>query len=479
MLDRGPNTEIPANLTSLPVRTCSLASALVISCTLTMFAGCSSPSIPVGTGGKPLTLRDFVDNNAVLIPVENAPPVRPITPDRITGPFAASGGVLDITAVPGRPSDAASLSTLTEKGADDSSNAASGSLTSTVVSTTTSSVPLSVTSSTPASASDSNTVMIDVKVGDINGKPLFANEFFEPFADRLRAEAARMRRDQWRTSTRQQIQTKLDELIEAELLRAEALEALEPEEKAGFFAFMRQVQDRIESQNMGSREAANERLVATEGKSLDAYMREEERRQLVDIQVREKIQKRVSVPWRDVRQEYDRFYETFNPPPVLTYRLIQIAKDKPEKLAEFQKLRDAGTPFDKIATNKDVNGYKADSGGLEERQLKGEREQASLFGNAQLNKAAQTLSVGSISEPITVGDNISYLYLEKIDQQSKSLYEAQVLIENVLRESRTKTARAKYINRLRERASISDTTEMTRQLLTIAEARYWSVDKRP
>lgn len=475
MLDRGHPMEIPSNISLSPRRACTLASALVLTCTLTMFAGCSSPSIPVGSGGKPLTLRDFLDDKAVLIPVENQPPVRPITPDRITGPFAASGGILDITAVPGRPSDAATLSTLTEKTIDDSSDAASGSVTAAVVSTTTSSVPLAVTTSNNDQA---QAVMIDVKVGDINGKPLFANEFFEPFADRLRAEAARMRRDQWRVSTRQQIQTKIDELIEAELLRAEALEALEPEQKAGFFAFMRQVQDRIESQNMGSREAANERLMATEGRSLDAYMREEERRQLVDIQVREKIQKRVSVPWRDIRQEYDRFYETFNPPPRLFYRLIQIPKGNSEQLAEFQRLRDAGTAFEAIASNKDVNRYKPDTGGLEERQLKGERAQASLFGNALLNKAAQTMAVGDVSEPIAVGDNIAYLYLEKIDQQSKSLYEAQVLIENVLRESRTKTARAKYINRLRERASISDTGDMTRQLLTIAESRYWPAEKR-
>ena len=178
---------------------------------------------------------------------------------------------------------------------------------------------------------------------------------------------------------------------------AEALEGLEPEQKAGFFAFMRQVQDRIESQNMGSREAANERLIASEGKSLDSYMREEERRQLVDIQIREKIQKRVSVPWRDVRQEYDRFYETFNPPPRLFYRLIQIPKGNAEQLAEFQRLRDAGTPFEKIATDKNINRYKPDTGGLEERQLKGERAEASLFGNALLNKAAQTMAVGQVS----------------------------------------------------------------------------------
>ncbi len=43
----------------------------------------------------------------------------------------------------------------------------------------------------------------------------------------------------------------------------------------------------------------------------------------------------------------------------------------------------------------------------------------------------------------------------------------------VLRTTREREAKDRYINRLRARASITDTAEMTARLLTIAEARFY------
>jgi hypothetical protein len=46
-------------------------------------------------------------------------------------------------------------------------------------------------------------------------------------------------------------------------------------------------------------------------------------------------------------------------------------------------------------------------------------------------------------------------------------------IESVLKRRRSTEATDRYIAHLRERASISSTADMTRQLLTVADGRFW------
>ncbi|MBX3409691.1 MAG: hypothetical protein KF859_07370 [Phycisphaeraceae bacterium] len=314
--------------------------------------------------------------------------------------------------------------------------------------------------------------LIDSKVGDINGRPVYAGVFLAPMAERLRAEANRLRRDEWRRLARERINEELTRFIENELLRAEAINALTPEQKQGFFTFMRSIQQRVQSENLGSREAASQRIEETQGMSLDEYLREEEQRQLITFQINEKIRKRVSVSRRDVELEYARYYDTFNPPPKAFFRLVQIPADNADDIAAFERLRARGVPFAQIAGER-FNRYKPDSGGLEERVYTGERAGAEFFGNADLNAAARTIAIGETAGPLTLGSSLAWLHLENIESRSMGLYEAQILIENTLRTTREREAKDRYVARLRQRASITDTDEMTRRLLAIAEARFY------
>jgi len=228
----------------------------------------------------------------------------------------------------------------------------------------------------------------------------------------------------------------------------------------------------VQSENLGSREAASQSIEETQGVSLDEYLREEEQRQLITFQINEKIRKRVSVSRRDVELEYARYYDTFNPPPKAIFRLVQIPADRAEDIAEFERQLAQGTPFAQIAGQR-FNRYKPDTGGQEDRVYKGERSAAEFFGNADLNAAARTIGEGQTVGPITLGSSLAWLHLEGIESKSIGLYDAQILIENALRTTREREAKDRYINRLRARASITDTAEMTARLLTIAEARFY------
>jgi hypothetical protein len=320
--------------------------------------------------------------------------------------------------------------------------------------------------------------LVDVKVGDINGRPVYANTFLDDMADQLRAEAARMKFPEWQKFAKDKIDEKLNREIRDELLRAEAVGNFSPEQKQGFLSFMKSVQERVQSQSLGSRAAADERLESTEGMSLDQYMKKREQEELIGFQLREKIEKRVSVPWRDIKQEYDRYFDSFNPPPKAQFRLVQIPADKPDDIKAFEEKRAAGESFATLAADKTLNRYKPETGGLEEREIKGDRAKAGLFGNEALNAAARTISPGETVGPIKVGDNQAWLSLDSIIEKNRTLYDAQMDIESILKRRRAAEATDKYIARLRERASISSSKDMTSQLLTVAESRFWTLPRQ-
>jgi hypothetical protein len=452
---------------------CSAPRNATRACTSTLLGGLLTCCLwACGPGGSAETLAksgpalspgDFVDPSIEVIPAETAR-VAPVTPANTIGPLAATGGIFDVTALPGRP------------GQFDSAAGAVGSIPALAPP---GAVPMTAP---PAVAREpgeavSPPALIDVKVGDINGKPIYANSFLDDMADQLRAETQRMDRREWIAFAGEKITEKLNLQIRDELLRAEAVNNFSPEQRQGFFAFMQTVQRRIESQSQGSRAAADERLEATEGMSLDQYMKKREQEELIRFQLGEKIDKRVAVPWRDIKQEYDRFYDTFNPAPKARFRLLQIPKDNPTALAAFDSARAAGTSLEEIAKDKSINRYKPETGGLEERDIKGERAKVSFFGNDALNNAARTINTGELAGPFAVGDNQAYLYLEEIVTRSRSLYDAQMDIEAVLRRRRTAQATQEYIDRLRERGNVTDLASMQRELMQVADGRFWPAGK--
>lgn len=321
-------------------------------------------------------------------------------------------------------------------------------------------------------------VFIDAKVGDINGKPIFASTFFdrgtltlEPLGPRLREEAKRLKPAEWREFAREEINNSLDALIEDELLRAEALADLTPEQKQGFFAFLQRLQREQISQSGGSRDSANESLMESEGMSLAEFMSQREQAELIRYQLSEKIFQRVQVSRRDIELAYTRFNDQFNPPPKYLFRIVAVPAGDAAGVAAMQARIDGGESFAAIAAS-EANTYKRPEGGLEPRELKTKIENASWFGSAALNDTAKALTPGRTAGPIDFGTRKAWLHLETIEVKSTSLYDAQIAIENALRKERADAERKRYIAKLRSRASIGDTEETSRRLLEIAESRY-------
>jgi len=337
--------------------------------------------------------------------------------------------------------------------------------------------PTSLTPANPQALGDP--VFIDAKLGDINGNPIFASVFLdsggatvEPIGRRLAEEAKKRPIISWRNFAREEITKRVGLFIRDEVLRAEALATLSADQRQGFLAFIDRLQRDAQRRLGGSRAVAERTLSQTEGVTFDQWKQRERDRKLIEFQLQEKVSKRVQVSSREISQRYDQLSDRFNRPPLATFRQIVVPGNKADAIAAVQQRIDAGEAFETLAKS-DLNMYKRADGGVELREVKGERAKGEYFGNPGLNEAARTMMAGQTIGPIDVSTGKAWLHLESIQERTQDLYDAQLVLEDQIREERFTRSLERYFTRLVNRMSITDTNEVVEQLAQIAERRYF------
>lgn len=313
--------------------------------------------------------------------------------------------------------------------------------------------------------------LLDAKVGDVNGKPIFTNSFFEPIEDRLVQESTRLNLVNWRRSAAQTISNRLDGIIADELLRAEALASLTPTQRVGLQAFLNNFRTNLLSENLGSSQLAKRRIQQEEGVTLDEALRQKEVDTLVQLTLIQEVNRRVNVSWRDIKQRYERDIDKFSPPPTAVFLVIRTFKDDADTINQIQSSLDNGTDFAEIASSK-LNNYNTDGQGQHSALITESYEKTAFFGPESLNNAARTLTVGDSVGPIELGSSIYWIKLIDISQENVTLYDAQLQIQRDLTFERRKAAQTQYLGRLQERAKISSRDEVLIRLIQIAEQRY-------
>lgn len=333
--------------------------------------------------------------------------------------------------------------------------------------------------STPAGTG----AIIDALVGQINGRPVFASEILEPLSGRLRALSGDpVASRNWSRRATEIIVEELRRRIEDELILAEARASLTPEQRAGVFRFINEIQKSLVSNQRGSAVAADETLRETSGRGLYQEAKDRLDRQLIVKELRERIMPKVNVSWRDIQQEYERDYDRFNPPSVATLRLAYALVDTPDAVEALKVAVAAGKPFAEIAALP-INEFNPKTGGKIERSFTGNYADAEFSPIPELNAAFRSLSVGQVIGPIeyavknertrTESKRVGFVYLEKIDLPSGlTLYDAQLTLETELRTKRTDEEVRRYFERLRKRGNVSKIEDMTARLLEIATERY-------
>ncbi len=326
-------------------------------------------------------------------------------------------------------------------------------------------------SSSPHRSSTRSLELLDAKVGDVNGKPIFTNSFFAPIEARLIAQAKQLPLASWRNEAGKAIANRLDGIIADELLRAEALTALTPTQRVGLQAFLGNFRTNLLSKNLGSSQLASRRIQQTEGITLDEALEQKELDTLVQLTLIAEVNRRVHVSWRDIKQRYERDIDQFSPPPTAALRVIRALSSDTEKVAEIQSKLDSGTDFLKIAAGP-LNNYNTDADGLHTVLIEDTYEQTKFFGADILNEKTQELSVGQWVGPIELGSMVYWIKLMDIKQETISLYDAQLMIQRNLTAERRQEAYEQYLEGLNERARVTSRDEVLMRLLEIAEERY-------
>lgn len=339
-------------------------------------------------------------------------------------------------------------------------------------------------------------VFVDAKIGDVNNRAIYASAFVNELGDRLtRAyieltkSDPRRGRAAWRRQAVQQIQFKLNGIIEDEVLRAEALNALKPEQKAGFFNWLNNVRSEVVAESRGIEAAANEQLSASNGTTLDQFMKNKEQQELINFILQTRIKSRVNTSWRDIQLAYERQYKEYNPTPLAVFRTIQISSRTPEEAARVTAEFEKGRSFDEIeteiyksrrrVTDEDAEDD-SDSPNLLDTnrftvfELEGEYAESEFFSVPELNAAAHKLSEGQHAGPFVVSGNTYWIKLEKIIRLSMDLYNAQIGLEYGLTKGRTDYEQRRFVEKLKRRASFTDFDTMTRRLLEIMEEHVTS-----
>lgn len=324
-------------------------------------------------------------------------------------------------------------------------------------------------------------ITIDAVVGQINGKPVLVSEILDPLDGVLRA-AGTQAKDlrSWQKAAAEPIVRELRRRIEDELVLSEARSGLSAQQKAGLLHFLGQIESSLISAQQGSEVKADEEMRKQTGRTLKQEAVDEKDKALITNELRSKVLPRVVVSWRDVKNEYERNHERYHPPAKYTFRMIYAPADKPDVISRIREALEGSGTFADVAGG-ELNEFNRREKGVMERSIAGAQGEGEFFPAADVNNALRSLTVGQVLGPIEYAPDknkpdvkrAAWVYLERIDQpQGVSLYDAQLELQNELREERTSAEIQRYFDGLRKRGNVSKIEVMADKLMRVATDRY-------
>lgn len=337
----------------------------------------------------------------------------------------------------------------------------------------------------PAPAPAERTLVIDEMVGQVNGKPIYAAEFFAPLDARLRAELEQKPAREWARDAAEVIGQRLNDLVRNELVLAEFNTSLSPEERTGILAFLEGLRADIVSGNLGSAALAEQRLLDEEGLTLDQKVEELSEEIFIREHIRREIENKVNVSFRDVQRHYERNADEYRGSTTVTLRLLRLTPDRDagdtdaERQAELDQRRDTiqaaidrGADFAELA--REHSAFRPADGGREVVEIPGDDlADATFVGLEPVNDAIRALDEGDVAGPIDAAGSLFWVRLEDVDRvEGPTLFDVQEDIERALARQRMRELEQEYVQDLFERANFTDQGLMHRRLMRFALRRY-------
>ena len=319
----------------------------------------------------------------------------------------------------------------------------------------------------PSSAADERFVM-DAMVGQVNGRAIYAATVLEPIHEQLGALGRSLPPSQFTDRARQIISATLDQLVTDALILGEAERELTEQQRMGLTMMVdRHREELLRRHGKGSPSLAEHQLLQETGRTLDQTLRDFRNQRVVQHYLQQRLLPRINVTRRDIERYYRDHHDEFNPQTQRVLRLIRVESEV--EASQITRQLEAGTPFAEVAAGK-LNLYRPQEGGLMD-QVVGDEP----FSQPALNEALVSLKPGDYAGPFEMNGGQAFAYLESVHQpDTKTLQEAQLEIDRLLREQQFQRLSAQYRQRLFEEGSYNPIPQMTDDLLQIAVARYAS-----
>lgn len=311
-------------------------------------------------------------------------------------------------------------------------------------------------------------VLVERMVGQVNGRPVFADEFFEPIAAELTAEGRQLPPSQFVAKAEEIVGMRLQQVVLNELLLAEAESGLSEQEQMGLLAWLQGERESLFAEiGGGSREVTETRLQEEEQVTVEEYIQGYRDQELIRSLLGQKVMPRVIVSWRDVQREYerrDRATNEFNPPPSWTLSRIMLStKSRADDIEQVKEQLAVGVPFAEVA------------------EFAGMRDRGE-WGTFKLGELAETirnhvksLAAGQTSEPFQMGSMTAWMHVDEIQRpEGRSIYDVDVqrALIGSLRRERFAAEQDRYVQSLFEEGILDQISLMQQRLLEMAYLRY-------
>ncbi|MDZ4831842.1 MAG: hypothetical protein SGJ09_16815 [Phycisphaerae bacterium] len=320
--------------------------------------------------------------------------------------------------------------------------------------------------------------MVDGLVGQINGRPVFANEFLEPLESRLEQLAALPNRTEAKRAMLGLLHDRFETFVNSELIISEAESQLTPEQQQGLFAWLRTLQEQEVAERGGNLAEANKSIEDEVGMPLEEFLQERRNQGLSAYLLNRKVEPRTIVSWSDVERFYRQNQKLLNPPP--TVRVGRIRLDKKKDAAKIEQVKAmvaAEASFVEIAA---AMALEREGVFFTFEQPKGKSLAEAIDANESLSvvikERLRVLTPGKLGAPDETDISLTWIgVIDVTEQPYRSIFEPelQIDIKAQLRAMRQGTEQSRYINRLRSRWISDDISQIEERLQAIALARYW------
>lgn len=315
------------------------------------------------------------------------------------------------------------------------------------------------------------TVIVDSLIGQVNGRPIFADEILSPLMSQLNAEYKKRPWADFRMVLVQLVSQQIEAVLRNELFLAEARASMSEQEQMGFLAWMQNFRGEEIGRRGGVQSEANSQMLAEEGKTIDEYVKQQEEQALIQHLLSKRVHPNAAVSWREVERAWSQQEGDFNKKSTVTLGRIRLRTEgNEEQLKLIQAEFDAGDPFAVVAASAGMP-----DGGVWETFEMGPGGVADIELAEFYKPHLEGLEPGQTSASFERGPRTMWIsVIDVVQPEVHSLFdmEIQQSLYQEISNRRYYEAQDEFVSSLMQKGIYDDLQAMQQKLIDIALSRF-------